>query len=163
MFLRSIRLIFILVFVIFCYRLSLLQKAYNTKDWESCEARITSYRVEKARNPDSTSRHLYSYVPILEYTFSFNGVKYRGNYLRYSTGADFSEGRINLDSMASEYAVGSRLRVFVNPLNPLESVVIPGVSYSLYFLCSVFGFASIIAGVTSLALPSHLRNFKKRC
>lgn len=160
MILIILRLLFFFLLGIFSYYLYLAHSADKTNKWDKFVAQIVNFRIEKVRNPDSSSLNLYSYFPVITYIYSVGENEFSGNSLRYATGINFQEGYFDIDEISSKFALGATITVFVDPLNPSNSVVKPGISHHLWFSCFFFGSATLISGLAALVLPAQLRREK---
>jgi hypothetical protein len=89
----------------------------------------------------------YEVSPVIEYEFTHDGRSFRSSHWRP---LNFSVGNsISAQAVTSRYPVGQSVTVFVNPRNPMRSVLECQPSW----LCWVpFGFGILFVALSALAL-----------
>lgn len=116
--------------------------AIRSRHWNLFDCDIIDCQVEKRRGWRITS-----FVPIISYEYTFDGVRYEGNKIRYGGTWD-SES--NSRDYCEKYSVGRIVKVSVDPIHPKRSVLVPGVSLFLIWeiifsiVIGTWGFAALI-------------------
>lgn len=90
-------------------------------------------------------------TPIIEYEFTHDGRSFRSSHWRlfnFSVGNSISAGAVR-----SRYPVGHSVTVYVNPRNPMKSVLERQPSWLSWV---PFGFAILFAALSALALIKFL-------
>jgi Protein of unknown function (DUF3592) len=93
----------------------------------------------------------YEKSPVIEYEFSHDGRSFRSDHWRP---LNFSVGNsISAQAVTSRYPVGQSVTVFVNPRNPMRSVL----EFQPSWLCWVpFGFGILFVALSALALVVYV-------
>lgn len=88
----------------------------------------------------------YEVSPVIEYEFSHDGRSFRSNHWRP---LNFSVGNsISAQAVTSRYPVGQSVTVFVNPRDPMRSVL----EFQPSWMCWVpFGFGILFVALSALA------------
>lgn len=93
-----------------------LQKANDAKTWDSVPATVISSKVKSHSDDDGTTYSIY-----IAYRYEVNGREFTGD--RYSFISGSSSGYEGKAKVVSQYPKGLVFNVFVNPINPGESVI----------------------------------------
>lgn len=115
----------------FLYGVSLFRRAWASVDWPTAEGFVTTSRVDQT----STTRRGKAWYATIRYDYAYRDVEYEGDCVffcaRFGTGDDSAAEAICL-----RYWRGRKVTVYVNPDNPREAVLEPGViSGTLLVLC----------------------------
>lgn len=87
------------------------------------------------------------YTPSIEYEYIVEGSRHKGTRLQYGQVGSWS--REHAERTIAAYAAGTSVRVFVNPRNPKDSVLLSGTSWGNLFLA--------MAGIVFLGAGFMLR------
>jgi hypothetical protein len=142
---------------------------YEARTWVPVPAKIQSYDLRKTRSRSGASPvTTIQERLVVAYTYTFDDKTYTGNRVDFSIGADNFSGlrrREQLAALRSE-----QITVFVNPLNPQDSVFdrslpLGQVLFATVFLlfpCGVgtaFSVGMLTAGLSKLGLTSVERYY----
>lgn len=113
--------------------------------WTPVEAVVEKSRVRSHSGDDSTT-----YSVDIAYRYSVGGRDYRGDRYHFRSGS--SSGYEGKRRVVDGHPPGSPLRVYVNPANPHDSVIVRDMGASLYLgllplLFAVGGVLTLILGV----------------
>ena len=113
------------------------------RDWPQASGVIVTSTT--LRQP--VGKGTYEVSPVIEYEFNHDGRSFRSDHWRP---LNFSVGNpISAQAVTSRYPVGQSVTVFVNPRNPMRSVLECQPSW----LCWVpFGFAILFVSLSGLVL-----------
>lgn len=101
-------------------------KARQSSHWPSVHGRITASKIIRRSGKQSVR-------PFIEYTYSAAGREFVGNRVEF--GVPIINGPSSLaEPLVSRYPAGTDVVVYVNPINPSESVLEPGVRRRTFFL-----------------------------
>lgn len=127
---------------------STLVQAWQMSDWARVEASLRSGGYE-AHSGDSTT-----YEAFAEYTYTWDGQDYSGSRVTISSGADNIGDYQEETGRELQYAAnnGESVTAYVNPDNPAESILDPGIRWGLLGFKMIFvvvfggvGFGLLIA------------------
>jgi len=123
--------------------------AIRSRHWNLFNCDIVESRVEKR-----SGWRITSYIPIISYKYTFDGVHYEGNTIRY--GGTFGRESRSRD-YCETYSAGSIVKVSVDPTHPKRSVLVPGVS--LFLIWEII-FSAVIGtlGFTAIILYSPIHH-----
>ena len=96
-----------------------LREAKKAETWSQTTARIVVSRVEAKHHQFPGSETTVTNVPVVEYEFTVNGQKWRGN--RISIGED--AGGANLEATLARYKTGTTVTVYYDPKHPTDCVL----------------------------------------
>ncbi len=112
--------------------------------WKRVEANIISKNVI-LREKYSTSRTV-AYAPIIQYSYSVNGIVYSGSKVHLEELIDGQRGYRKEAAEKFIQGLGSQVMIYVNPHKPERSVMYcSGVGIYIGFI--VGGFLAILVGV----------------
>ncbi|WP_027358646.1 DUF3592 domain-containing protein [Desulforegula conservatrix] len=140
-------------------------KHYRARNWVAVDAKILDFGVESSRSGSGSKSTVHRKLKV-SYEYSFNGVQYSGDRADFGRGADnFSETRI---SRQMNLLQSGEVSVYVNPLNPSESVFdrsLPGpqVAFAIFFLffpCGV-GTACMLGMINFISDKIGLKFFER--
>jgi hypothetical protein len=130
----SLQIMMLLIWLMFVYRMfRSFPKSFASRHWVRVAGRVTA-------NEECERSYVYGmaiYKPIVSYRYNVNGTEYHSKLLTYlGTSGGFGGG--GFGGQASErlraLAPNGTVDVFVNPQNPAEAVLIPGVHWAQYVL-----------------------------
>ncbi|MCF7849655.1 MAG: DUF3592 domain-containing protein [Kiritimatiellales bacterium] len=93
-----------------------LQKTHNAKTWDSVPATVVSSKVKSHSDDDGTTYSVY-----IAYRYEIDGEEFLGD--RYTFMGGSSRGRDSKAGIVRRYPTGRKFNVYVNPVNPFESVI----------------------------------------
>jgi hypothetical protein len=150
----SLQIMMLLVWLMFMYRMfRAFPKSFASRHWTRVAGRIVA-------NEQNERSHVYGvaiYKPVVSYCYNVNGTEYHGTWLTYlgTTGGLGGTGfGWQTSERLSALAPNSTVDVFVNPQNPAEAVLIPGVHWAQYAL-----FIGITAFCMGVAFIVPILNF----
>ena len=114
-----------------------LNDAWQMQRWEQVDVRLTAAGYETRSGDDSDT-----YLAYARYTYTYNGRQYTGDRVTTAAGADnIGDYQTDMGSaLRGAMNRGESITVFVNPQNPGESIIDPGVRWGLLAFKSVFLF-----------------------
>lgn len=130
----------------------------RSANWQPVPVTLHSVDVESHAGDDSTT-----YSVVAQYSYQFGGQRYQGDRVGYDWGSD-NIGNYHQRIVGSIYRAQARgeLRVWVNPSNPSESILMRELRWKKILFTFVFGavFAGAGAGVIAFgwregAYPSN--------
>ena len=113
--------------------------AWQSPGWRTTSGVITassmsaSTRTSSIDDPLQRDRGLRQevtkdvWIPQVTFSFELNGKKYEGH--RISVGDVPSDSHSGADEIVKRYQEGAPVRVFVDPSNPTESILQPGITF----------------------------------
>ncbi|MDF7826065.1 DUF3592 domain-containing protein [Pontiellaceae bacterium B12227] len=121
-----------------------VQKIQRAKNWSVVPAVVVSSKVKSHDSDDGTT-----YSPYIAYRYELNGHEYFGDQLTFIGGS--SSGYESKAAIVRQYPKGYEFQVYVNPLDPAESVINPKASAGLLFcliplIFTLVGIGIIIGG-----------------
>jgi len=102
-----------------------LRKAKASWDWDRVRGQILESRIEKVL--DRMEDAQVSKVRIL-YSYSMNGRTYKSTQFRLQRSDANVRTFLDAKTFREKFASGSTVEVYVNPLDPTDSVLEPGMS-----------------------------------
>jgi hypothetical protein len=119
------------------------RREQSARDWPQASGVIVTSTTLRQPVGNGT----YEVSPVIEYEFSHNGRSFRSDHWRP---LNFSVGNsISAQAVTSRYPVGQSVTVFVNPRNPMRSVL----EFQPSCLCWVpFGFGIFCVALSALAV-----------
>ena len=109
--------------------------AWQMQGWQPVRAQLSSAGYETHSGDDSDTYEAYA-----RYHFNYNGQVYYGDRVGLSSGAD-NIGDYQTDMggrLSRAMSRGDSIVVFVNPADPTESIIDPGVRWGLVGFKSIF-------------------------
>jgi hypothetical protein len=122
--------------------------AADSLNWDVVPGEIISKDIHRSALSSRMSKETKTYVPSVEYTFTYKGKKYKGTNIDYSNSpayGDTSKSQSVLDSLPD---VGQKVDVYVSP-DLKNSCLLPGPTHSNPFGIIV-GFVLLFIGVSGL-------------
>jgi hypothetical protein len=107
------------VFVVIALRSQVVVRASGR--WETTYAQVIYASVEARRSRSGTGTST-TYYPNVIYQYQVNGQMYQGN--RVTLGSSIGLGSYSaVQKTVDQYAIGSTIPIFYNPVNPAEAVI----------------------------------------
>ena len=101
------------------------KKAEESTSWPSVQGTITNSWVETQVHKDDDGSKRISHFPRWEYEFAVSGMTYTSQRISFGiTGRSSSESEAR--ERLTQYPLNSEVRVFYNPSNPEEAVLVTG-------------------------------------
>ena len=127
----------------FAFGFWIRRREQAARDWPQASGLIVTSRTLR----EYAGRGREQVSPVIEYEFTHEGRSFRSSHWRP---LNFSVGNsVSAQAVTSRYPVGSSVTVFVNPRNPMRSVL----EYQPSWLCWVpFGFGILFAALFTMAL-----------
>lgn len=97
--------------------------AIRSRRWNLFDCHIIDSRIEIRRG------RIRYYVPIISYEYTFDGLHYEGNKIRYAGTWETESGSRDY---CDKYSLGRIVKVSVDPIHPERSVLVPGASLLSY-------------------------------
>jgi len=138
--------IFIILGFWFCFEgIKDCLKAYNSRKWDAGTCTILQSKLVAERNDDG----IMMFETTVEYQYVYKGKKYTGDkiYFGYDSSKDQEESSILYRSLTG----GKRTEVFINPKNPQEAILIPGIK-RFTIIPVLVGFVLSYAGLLFLLM-----------
>ena len=120
--------------------LSPLQEWRASASWVETQAVVTVSAVRENSDSDGTT-----YYPYIAYSYQFNGKTYEGD--KYEFFKVSSSGYKGKAEIVRSYPVGEEIRVYIDPENPVRSVINRDAGWSI-ILYTLFPFIFIGLGST---------------
>lgn len=99
-----------------------------SQGWPTVEGQVTRSEIEQVRRrtgPDP-------WRVTIEYTYTVDGTIYQNNRVRFAgSSLSFTNGRA-AKAVAESYPMGTTISVHINPRNPGEAVLDPGVDFRVW-------------------------------
>ncbi|MDX1616841.1 MAG: DUF3592 domain-containing protein [Candidatus Promineifilaceae bacterium] len=111
---------------IIVYHIKRSQKANDSLRWPSTSGRIVSAGTKAVPAGGSRNYGAMVRVPDIRYKYSVDGVEYSGEQLSYGAGTGSTE------SVLARYQPESTVKVYYDPADPSEAVLVPGPGTSNY-------------------------------
>ena len=111
----------------------------DTGDWTPVEAIIIDSGVHESSDGEGGT----NYCPWIEYEYTFGDETHIGKRVSYSIDNSCNSWS---DDWADEYPPGENVTIYVNPDQPHESVLLPGLEGVDFFICcfACFPFVGIL-------------------
>lgn len=146
--------------------LSPLQEWRASASWVETQAVVTVSAVRENSDSDGTT-----YYPYIAYSYQFNGKTYEGD--KYEFFKVSSSGYKGKAEIVRSYPVGEEIRVYIDPENPVRSVINRDAAWAIVFYTLfpfIFigaGLALVVAGLRFGCMPangfdSHAKNITSR-
>jgi len=103
-----------------------LLKSQDAKTWDEISAVVVSSKVKSHDSDDSTT-----YSPYIAYRYVIDGTEYFGDQYKFTGGS--SSGRASKAAIVRQYPKGHEFKIYVNPANPKDSVIIRDTGAELLF------------------------------
>ena len=108
----------------------------GTADWNATDGVITSSDVRSSTDSEGGT----TYCLAVDYEYTYDGKTYYGDVVSYSKDNSCDSWSGNADD---DYPEGKEITVYVNPDNPYEAVLEPGLSGVDFGVCCVLPFPLI--------------------
>ena len=115
--------------------------ALGQRAWRKVPGTITTAEVRRIRE---------NYGATVEYVYTIDGRSFRGS--RIQSLSVSSNMRGSSERVASQYAIGSEVTVYVHPVYATESVLKPGGDSSFLFLMFAFALLPLIVGIAIIVI-----------
>ena len=122
----------------------------GTGDWNATDGVITSSDVRSSTDSEGGT----TYCLAVDYEYTYDGKTYYGNVVSYSKDNSCDSWSGNADD---DYPEGKEITVYVNPDNPYEAVLEPGLSGVDFGVCCVLPFPLIGIFMVAMMLKSTFR------
>ena len=96
-------------------------RAHESKSWEPSAGEIIDTRVETSRDSEGDTH----YEIKLLYSYSFNNETYQGDKIFFGYGS--TSNMLDNQELVEYFPAGKEVPVYINPVHPDESVLIPGI------------------------------------
>jgi hypothetical protein len=121
-----------------------VQKTRDAKTWDEVPAVVVSSKVKSHSSDDGTT-----YSPYIAYRYTVEGQEYFGDQYTFMGGS--SSGRAAKAEIVRRYPKRKNFTIYVNPVNPAESVITRNASPSLLLgliplVFAIVGAVIIVAG-----------------
>jgi hypothetical protein len=129
-----------------CFGLWQRLRELAPRKWPQIDGTIVNSTIKK----QMVQAGGYQYIPVIEYEYSHDDKTYSSSKRRagnYASGA--SE---DTEEISSRYPIGSKVKVFVDPNDPMNSVLEFGTT-PLSWISIILGL--IITALTTVAMFSH--------
>jgi hypothetical protein len=134
--------------LLFAFGFWIRRREQAARDWPQASGVIVTSRTERqCVGQAALGQSRYEVSPIIEYEFTHEGRLFRSSHWRL---LNFSVGNsVSAEAVTSRYSAGSTVTVFVNPRNPMRSVLECQPSW----LCWVpFGIGILFVALFTIAL-----------
>lgn len=127
------------------YQYVLYRRAVSSKKWASVEGTIQKSHVLKKKRTSSSGGSVstggrghqgtssqtsvyYTYEPAVKYHYIVDGKKYVGDRINFTQTDAYkhAQGRRRAENILQNYPVGKKLKVYYDPKEPKESVLVAG-------------------------------------
>ena len=122
-------------------------KGHASRSWQPTQCTIRRSYVQVTTDDHNRK----SMMPTVEYEYQFNGETLKGSQIRYGTIGRAS--RSGCEKILRPYAEGATVQLYVNPEDPTDSTLEPGMSWGNIF--------SAVAGAVFIASGYALLQVKK--
>lgn len=127
---------------IIVYEVKRLQKANDSRSWPSTYGRIVSAGTKTVAAGGSDNYGAMANVPDIRYEYSVHGARYSGKQLSFGPGIGSTK------SVLARYQPESTVKVYYNPSNPSEAVLIPGSGTMSYVIIALMFFLALVVVLT---------------
>jgi len=122
------------------------KKAEASTTWPSVDGTITNAWIDESRDTDEDGSTSTTYTPRWQYQFDLGGSTHTSE--RVSFGGMTGYGRRSkAEEQLQKFPVNSRVRVYYDPQNPAESVLIQGTKGTMIGI--IVGIVLILASVVA--------------
>jgi hypothetical protein len=121
----------------------------GTADWNATDGVITSSEVYTSTDGEGTTYCLW-----VDYEYTYDGKTYNGDVVSYSKDNSCDSWSGNADD---DYPEGKEITVYVNPDNPYEAVLEPGLSGVDLGVCCILPFPLIGILLVAMILKATFR------
>jgi len=145
---------FIALGIVFMYRaVSGRLKSKKAQSWPVVNGRVISSEVVEDRFRSATGKATIAFVPDISYEYNVNGTSYTGSTVIFgATTYDY----LTASRICEKYTPESEPKVYYNPTNPQDSVLLPQATEGLRSLIPGIFFivTGIIIGVMGFLFPN---------
>lgn len=127
---------------------SLLLNAWQASSWKATPATLTEITLDRSKSGDSG----YTYSLEGQFRYEFDGDYYTSNQLDFDTGKDNigDYHQTNYDRLRPKTNQRDAVTAYVNPDDPSQAVLIPGVRWSMVAFLTAF--MLVFGGVGALII-----------
>jgi len=111
-------------------------KAHHSKTWDVVSCRIDQSSIDEKKNSDGDSM----FEAKIGYQYMYGSQQYSGDkiYFGYTSSSEQEDS----SQLIAAFPEGKEVKVYINPKNPKEAVLIPGITrFALIGVWGGFGFA----------------------
>jgi len=128
-------------------------KSKKAQSWPVVNGRVISSEVEEDRYRSTTGKATISYVPDISYEYNVNGKDYTGKTVIFGT---TTYDYLTASRISEKFAPESTPRVYYNPANPQDSVLLPQATEGMRSLIPGIFFivTGIIIGMMGFLFPT---------
>lgn len=145
---------FILLGCVFMFRaVSGRLKSKKAQSWPVVKGRVVSSEVEEDRFRSATGKATIAFVPDISYEYQVNGKSYTSRTVIFgATTYDY----LTASRICEKFSVGSEPKVYFNPANPQDAVLLPQATEGLRSLIpgTFFIVTGIAIGVMGFLFPN---------
>ena len=142
-----------------------LSIAYNMTSsyfWETVPAMVTNHRMEKSQGSVRHANPLARYQTYVEYTYTYNSQEFTSERVQvFPTFHGTAYENQGWRYAQAHYPIGSTVSAYIHPKNPSYSVLEPGVSHWLAFLCLCILIAMPIMAIGGLLFGTRSKVFRE--
>jgi hypothetical protein len=95
-----------------------------SRSWPAVEGEVVSARIVESDDGSNNGEGSRRFTVEVEYTYTLGGQRYRGTRIRYAHQGH--RERSEAEAELAGYAPGRRLKVFHDPADPAQSVLVQG-------------------------------------
>ena len=110
--------------------LFIISRSIDSEDWMRTNCEILESSVQKIITGEGAE-----YRAVIKYKYIVNGLSYEGDTVRFGRSSVLESTAYDI---WYEYRKGNIARVYVDPKTPQRSVLIPGISPSVYVLIIIY-------------------------
>jgi hypothetical protein len=128
-------IILIIGFVVFSLAMISIFKSVLSKSWTTTIGKVIKSEIYTSRDNDANAM----YRPDIAFEYIVNGEKYMSDRLYYGVKIMSSGNWINSRKLLEKYPVDKEIIVYYDPDRPIDSVIEPGIHFSLggFFIFSI--------------------------
>ncbi len=119
---------------VFCWGLSDVYEGWSSQRWEKVAGEVVQSQVKHFQGAGSHE----NYLPKIKYTYHQGGQLFEGDRVQIK-GQIVNRTKEEAYQVVKQYSVGKKVDVFVNPSNPQDAVLEPGLTWSRMWGKLVFG------------------------
>lgn len=140
---RNIKNAFIFVFITVIFSVAVyfineqVNKAKETLNWSSVPGIVTYSKIGMEYSTDSDGKRTKMYYPSIKYTYSVNGVDYKGD--KYEISKSTTSSQSSVSEITREFTVNKKVNVYYDPIDESIAILKPGVPFVLNLFLYIFG------------------------
>ena len=134
------------------------KKAEASNAWPSADGMITNAWIEENTDVDDDGYSSTTYTPKWEYQFQISGTTYTSDRISYGAVKGYGRRKKAQEELV-KFPTNSRVRVYYDPANPAESVLIRGTKGTMLGIILgiiVILISIIVACVGGIALLTNM-------